>query len=192
MPGRLCKCECDEAIVSSKRYVNKEHQLNHMRAGEASRMNALQSAEAKQRGGASAGRFAADSGRLAAGADEWARNASSIAPTLVGGSKKHGGADLGPTRAKRQWAVLGVDGLGVADAAPGPGFKGVPKLTVRQASILKGFPEDWTIQGRKTAAYRQVGNAFPAPVAEAVAGQILTAFVRSAICRGLVRTSRSA
>ncbi len=44
------------------------------------------------------------------GAFEWARKASEIAPTLVGGSKKHGGADLGPTRARRAWAALGVNG----------------------------------------------------------------------------------
>ena len=54
------------------------------------------------------------------GAAAWARRASRIAPTIVGGSKKHGGADLGPTRAKRSWAQLGVDGIGVADYAPGP------------------------------------------------------------------------
>src|SRR5207302_2808705 len=54
------------------------------------------------------------------GASAWARRADRIAPTIVGGSKKHGGADLGPTRAKRAWAELGVDGIGVADAAPGP------------------------------------------------------------------------
>ncbi len=32
------------------------------------------------------------------GAKNWAKEASAIAPTIVGGSKKHGGADLGPTR----------------------------------------------------------------------------------------------
>lgn len=38
------------------------------------------------------------------GAKTWKNGAMEIAPTLVGGSKKHGGPDLGPTRAKRQWA----------------------------------------------------------------------------------------
>ena len=52
------------------------------------------------------------------GAAVWAGKANDIAPTIVGGSKKHGGADLGPTRAKRAWRLLGVDALGVADAAP--------------------------------------------------------------------------
>jgi len=35
------------------------------------------------------------------GVTRWRKQAASIAPTLVGGSKKHGGPDLGPTRAKR-------------------------------------------------------------------------------------------
>ena len=34
-----------------------------------------------------------------AGADAWVERANDIAPTIVGGSKKHGGADLGPERA---------------------------------------------------------------------------------------------
>jgi len=52
------------------------------------------------------------------GAAAWALRADRIAPTIVGGSKKHGGADLGPTRAKRAWATLGVDGMGIADQPP--------------------------------------------------------------------------
>ena len=102
----------------------------------------------------------------------WANGADRIAPTLVGGSKKHGGPDLGPTQAKRQWARLGVDGLGIADSRPGPDWEGMPRLTVRMAAMLQGFPANWPFAGGKTAAYRQVGNAFPPPVAEAVATAI--------------------
>lgn len=101
-------------------------------------------------------------------AGEWAyEQATRIAPTLVGGSKKHGGPDLGPTRAKHEWRRLGVDGLGLADAPPEPGFVGPPRLTVEMAAVIQGFdPAAWVIQGRKTNAYRQVGNAFPPPVAK--------------------------
>ncbi|HZB89488.1 MAG TPA: DNA cytosine methyltransferase, partial [Terracidiphilus sp.] len=106
------------------------------------------------------------------GAKAWKKQASEIAPTLVGGSKKHGGPDLGPTRAKKAWAALGVDGMGIADSAPSPEFVGMPRLTVKMAARLQGFPEDWEFVGGKTAAYRQVGNAFPPPVAHAVAAQV--------------------
>jgi DNA (cytosine-5)-methyltransferase 1 len=37
---------------------------------------------------------------------------------------------------------------------------------------IQGFPEDWQFAGGKTAAYRQVGNAFPPPVAYAVAAEV--------------------
>ncbi|WP_298364674.1 DNA cytosine methyltransferase [Azospirillum sp.] len=109
------------------------------------------------------------------GADRWREQACSIAPTLVGGSKKHGGPDLGPTRAKRAWAALGVDGLGLWDEAPPRDFVGMPRLTPRMAALIQGFPEEWMFFGRKTAAYRQIGNAFPPPVAAAVAGRIKAA-----------------
>jgi DNA (cytosine-5)-methyltransferase 1 len=106
------------------------------------------------------------------GTDRWARRAGGIAPTIVGGSKKHGGADLGPTRAKRAWAELGVDALGLADQAPGPDDDPAlpPKLTCEMVARLQGWQDDWgwEFTGRKTARYRQVGNAFPPPVAEAV------------------------
>ncbi len=106
------------------------------------------------------------------GAKAWASRADEIAPTIVGGSKKHGGPDLGPTRARNAWAALGVDGLGIADAPPGRDFVGMPRLTVRMVARLQGFPDEWQFAGKKTASYRQVGNAFPPPVARAVAEQV--------------------
>jgi len=109
------------------------------------------------------------------GADRWREKANAIAPTLVGGSKKHGGPDLGPTRAKRAWATLGVDGHGLWDAPPERNFVGMPRLTTRMAARVQGFPDEWEFAGRKTAAYRQIGNAFPPPVAKAVAGQVYQA-----------------
>ena len=104
-----------------------------------------------------------------AGTDRWITQADDIAPTIVGGSKKHGGPDLGPTRARKAWASMGVEGRSLAEAAPEPDFCGMPRLTVRMVARLQGFPDDWQFYGRKTTAYRQVGNAFPPPVARAVA-----------------------
>ncbi len=106
------------------------------------------------------------------GVKAWRERANEIAPTLVGGSKKHGGPDLGPTRAKKAWAAIGVDGLGLANEAPASDFVGMPRLTVRMAARIQGFPDVWEFSGGKTAAYRQVGNAFPPPVARVVAEQI--------------------
>jgi DNA (cytosine-5)-methyltransferase 1 len=108
-----------------------------------------------------------------AGAEGWSRAACAIAPTIVGGSKKHGGPDLGPVRARKAWLRLGVDGKGIADFPPGPMHNGLPRLTVQMVALLQGFPSDWEFVGKKTAAYRQVGNAFPPPVAKAIGEQIL-------------------
>ncbi|MFE7726405.1 DNA cytosine methyltransferase [Streptomyces violaceoruber] len=106
-----------------------------------------------------------------------------IAPTLVGGSKKHGGADLGPSRAKAAWKQLGISGMGVANDIETCEKKASeerdlfrpdgPMLTVRQAAIIQGFPPEWDFSGGKTAQYRQVGNAFPPPVARAVGKSII-------------------
>lgn len=109
------------------------------------------------------------------GADDWARKANDIGPTLVGGSKKHGGPDLGPTRAREAWLKLGVDGRGVANEAPAPDFEGLPRLTVAMAAKIQGFPDSWAFSGKKTNSYRQVGNAFPPPVARRIGWAIANA-----------------
>jgi DNA (cytosine-5)-methyltransferase 1 len=103
-------------------------------------------------------------------AHTWAEHANQVGPTLVGGSKLHGGPDLGPSRARRAWDALGVDGRGLAEAAPDRDFpEGArPRLTLRMAARLQGFPDDWRFNGCKTIAYRQIGNALPPPVAYAM------------------------
>jgi DNA (cytosine-5)-methyltransferase 1 len=110
-------------------------------------------------------------------ADAWKRRAAAPAPTIVGGSHKHGGPDLGPTRARREWAQLGVDGLGVADAPPPETFTGMPRLTVPMVSRLQTFPDDWAFSGSKTQAYRQVGNALPVRLAYSVAKAVRESLV---------------
>jgi len=106
------------------------------------------------------------------GAKQWRKNANEVAPTIVGGSFKHGGPDLGPTRARLAWAALGVDGKGIANDAPDRDFVGMPRLTIRMVARIQGFPDEWQFTGAKTRAYRQVGNAFPPPFAAAVASKV--------------------
>jgi DNA (cytosine-5)-methyltransferase 1 len=130
------------------------------------------------------------------GAAAWAARANDIAPTIVGGSKKHGGADLGPTRAKRAWRALGVDALGVADAPPSAddpvGF--LPKLTCEMVARIQGWDGreyQWEFTGRKTSNYRQIGNAFPPPVARALGDQIRRALDHDSEALDLVERSDS-
>jgi DNA (cytosine-5)-methyltransferase 1 len=111
-------------------------------------------------------------------AERWRERADGIAPTIVGGSKKHGGPDLGPTRARLAWRTLHVNGQKLGNAPPIPSFAGMPHLTVPMVALLQGFPPDWQFVGRKTHAYRQVGNAFPPPVAAAVARKIKLALLK--------------
>lgn len=114
--------------------------------------------------------------------DEWVRGADGIGPTIVGGSKRHGGADLGPTRARLAWAKLGVDGRGVANDAPDSGapsaLEVMPRLTNDMVARVQGWGNrgfEWEFLGRKTSVYRQIGNAFPPPVAAAIGRQIAQA-----------------
>jgi len=117
------------------------------------------------------------------GAKAWAKKADNVGPTIVGGSKKHGGADLGPTRAKAGWLALGVDGKGIANSAPDQDaeFDLIPKLTNPMVAKVQGFSDEWKFAGLKTAVYRQIGNAFPPPVAKSIGESIRTALGAGAL-----------
>ncbi|MFB7341519.1 DUF6339 family protein [Streptomyces hydrogenans] len=115
-----------------------------------------------------------------AGAEQWIKNADRIAPALIGGSDRRGGADLGPTGSKKAWAALGVNGNSVGDEPPGLDFPidDHPKLTVEQAAMIQSIPADWSLSGGKTSRYRQIGHAMPPPLATAV-GLAIAAALRS-------------
>lgn len=114
------------------------------------------------------------------GAAQWSRLAAGIAPTIVGGSKRHGGADLGPTRTKAIWYSLGVDPRGIANGPPGPDtpVRAMPRLTTEMLAALQGFPPDWRFVGKKTSIYRQIASAFP-PHTAAVLGAEIAAALKS-------------
>jgi len=117
------------------------------------------------------------------GAADWAAQADRLAPAIVGGSERRGGADLGPTGTKKAWARMGINGGGIGDEVPDADYqwdphgdvKKLPKLTVEQVAILQGFPPHWKLQGGKTARYRQLGHATPPPVAQALGERIAAA-----------------
>ena len=128
-------------------------------------------------------------------AEDWQRKARGYAPTVAGGSKKHGGADLSATQGKLAWLRLATDAFGVADVAPGPDAPpakiwnggrarpsvqerremGLPMLTPAMIARLQGFPDAWRFCGKKTSVCRQIGNALPPPVACAVGRAVAAA-----------------
>jgi DNA (cytosine-5)-methyltransferase 1 len=123
-----------------------------------------------------------------AGAPAWAAGAQDATPTVTGGSRKHGGADLGASQGKAAWRKLGIDPMGIASSTPdkegkylrGAGIirdvaDGGLMLTIEMAARLQGFPSDWVFCGSKTARYRQIGNAFPPPAAAAAGTAIRNA-----------------
>lgn len=114
------------------------------------------------------------------GVEQWVKAADRIAPALVGGSDRRGGADLGPTGSKKAWAALGVNGNSLGDEPPGPDFsvEELPKLTVEQTAMIQSIPADWKFAGGKTSRYRQIGHAMPPPLATAV-GLAIAAALRS-------------
>ncbi|WP_324604779.1 MULTISPECIES: DUF6339 family protein [Streptomyces] len=111
------------------------------------------------------------------GAAQWIKEADRVAPALVGGSERRGGADLGPTGSKRAWAALRVNGTSLGDSAPDAVFPedGSPRLTLDQAALIQAFPEGWRFSGGKTSQYRQIGHAMPPPLAAAVGRAIAVA-----------------
>jgi site-specific DNA-cytosine methylase len=70
--------------------------------------------------------------------------------------------------------VRGLGGKGPELFADGE-TKTLRRLTVRECARLQSFPDWLVFRGSKTAQYRQVGNAVPPPLAEAVGRAIFEA-----------------
>ncbi|MGD9570960.1 MAG: DNA cytosine methyltransferase [Thermoleophilia bacterium] len=58
------------------------------------------------------------------------------------------------------------------------------RLTVQEAAALQSFPNDWKHRGPQAARYRQIGNAVPPLLAEAVARSVAAA-LRSSVLRAV-------
>ena len=71
----------------------------------------------------------------------------------------------------------------------------LPKLTCEMVARLQGWDGReyrWEFTGRKTSNYRQIGNAFPPPVARAIGEQIRRALDHQGESRPLVEQSPAA
>ncbi|MEF3302480.1 DNA cytosine methyltransferase [Paenibacillus sp. GYB003] len=47
------------------------------------------------------------------------------------------------------------------------------RLTIKEAALIQTFPEDYVFKGSKSAIYRQIGNAVPCLLAQAVASAVI-------------------
>ena len=57
-------------------------------------------------------------------------------------------------------------------AQPGDAPKRLRRLTIKECMRIQTFPDDYKFAGRKSAVYRQIGNAVPCRLAEVVAHSI--------------------
>jgi DNA (cytosine-5)-methyltransferase 1 len=74
-----------------------------------------------------------------------------------------------PSPTIRAGGGYGPRGNHLAGFHPPIHYRRPGQITVREAARLQSFPDSWVFQGSKTAQGRQVGNAVPPLLAEAVA-----------------------
>lgn len=112
------------------------------------------------------------------GVEQWLSLAGAhraYAPTIVAGSRIHGGPDMGPSRSRERWRNLGFSSKSVADAPPRPGDPQPPRITMNMLARIQAFPPAWQFIGTKTSRWKQIGNAVPLPLAAAVGKRIALA-----------------
>lgn len=115
--------------------------------------------------------------------DAWKERANGLAPTLIGGSQKKRGIDLAQKKSRESWNDLGINPSYRAKAAPGPDAPAdlMPRLTLVMMARIQGFPGDWEFQGSDLQVFRQIANAFPPAMAQAVGLSIMRALTGTEI-----------
>ena len=51
-------------------------------------------------------------------------------------------------------------------------------FTVRESARIQSFPDDWEFKGKTTKQYKQIGNAVPVKLAEAIGKEIAKCLTR--------------
>ena len=105
------------------------------------------------------------------GLDAPGRVVRQSAPQSIGGRRivaSGGGSMRGREQgdAEPLFSVTSMNPPGIIDAGS------LRRLTVRECARLQGFPDEFIFLGPRAERYRQVGNAVPPPLAEAVAREI--------------------
>ena len=95
---------------------------------------------------------------------EWAEKADTLAPTIIGGSARKRGMDLGQPNTQISWKRLGINPKKIGKRPPGPDDEDLT-LTLSMLAWLQNFPPGWKFQGPKQAVFRQIANALPPVVA---------------------------
>lgn len=118
--------------------------------------------------------------------DDWVARANDQCPTILGASETKTGIDLAAAAGRKVWEKLGVNPFHFAQAAPdrdapppSDGFR--PQLTMEMIARLQGLPDGWHLEGSAIERYRQIANAFPKRMAQALGLSIMRAFTGAAI-----------
>ncbi|KAB0675513.1 DNA cytosine methyltransferase [Aureimonas leprariae] len=86
-------------------------------------------------------------------------------PTVTGGSDRKQGIDFGQRKTALVWGEMGFVQTRIGNHPPAEDHEGPVEATNVMLAALQAFPFDWPFRGSKKAVFRQVANAFPAPVA---------------------------